>query len=72
MQVRKTSSESPALIKDQLSVVIVVEYNENDDCCLLQHTGMGVTPEKPCCLVPLSSGTGAGMSPEPAFPGLSH
>lgn len=69
MQVRKTSSESPALIKALWSVVIVIEYSENG---LLQHTGMGVTPEKPCCLVPLSAGTSAGMSPEPAFPGLSR
>ena len=51
MQVSKTSSESLALIKELLGVVIVVGYKKKDDWCLLKCAGMGVTPKKvwgPC------------------------
>lgn len=81
IQVRKTSSESSALIKDLLSVVIVVRHKKQGNWCLRKGTGMGVSPEKvrgPHWFEPELFGSPfwqvhrASMSLEPAFPVLCH
>lgn len=46
MQVSKASSESSALIKELLSVVIVVGCKKEDNWCLRKGAGMGVPPRK--------------------------